>query len=181
MIGSASLKTALTRNLSHSLAFSRSQRAGFNSPFEINDSYAYNLAWKGDFVSAGLFSTFNTVDPQSTGVNPYSDWMSGVNIVYPIFVDVPVVCGDSIALLLSSRYDMRDNGSFDASELTLVDPEWQANYRTWTSRIGFSFPFIWSDITFATYVEHVDRASDDPQLAYTRDLFEATFSFRHEF
>jgi hypothetical protein len=179
MTASLSLQTQMSKRLAHALTFSRAQQAGFNSPFEIYSSYGYNLTWKGDLTSAGVFSRLNTVDPQSMTVSKYSDWNSGINVSHPMYVDLPLICGNYITLLLSSGYDVRSNESVGTEEPTEV--EWTGDYSTWVSRIGTSFPFVWDQISCSTYVEHIQRMSDVSDLAYKRDIFEITFTYSHEF
>ena len=183
MTASLSLQTQLSKSLAHVISYGRSQRAGFNSPFEIFSSYSYALAWKGELTSAGLFSGLSTVDPQSLTVSSYSDWQSGVNVSYPVYVNLPFVIGEEfgqyVRLSLSSTYDLRDNGDPPSGEA--AEPEWSDNYTTWISRIGSSFPFIWADILFAAYVEHVERGSDNTQLAYRRDILAITLTYTHQF
>jgi len=165
------------------LSFSRSQKAGFNSPFEIYDSFGYNLTWKGEMDSASLVSTLSSVDPQVDNVNQYTDWYSGISITHTIYVDLPLVYkehyGNYITLILSSTYDVRDNGGLAGAALR--DPEWEGRYATWVSKIGTSFPLIWDPLSFSTSLEHIERTSDIPDLAYDRDIFEAKLTYSHKF
>ena len=183
VVGGISFQTQLSKSLSQSLSFARSQQAGFNTSFERDDSFAYNLTWKGELTQASLFSTLSTVDPLSTNVNKYSDWSSGVSVAYPVYLGLPLIYGEDngqyVTLHLSSSYDMRDNGVL--SPTVSQEPEWQNNYSTWISTIGASAPFIAADLTLSADVQHIARISDNTQLAYTREIFEVTVTYTHQF
>jgi hypothetical protein len=179
MIGALSLETRLSETMSHGINFSRSQRAGFNSAFEVYDSYGYHWNWKGDLNSAGLFSQYGTVDPGSEqeGVNGYSDWTTGANFSLPFYVGWAMT--DYITLNLSGTYSVRINDAGLAADADEV--EWNEDYSTWVGRVGTSFPFFFRDLAFSAFYEHMERMSDSDLLPYTRDTVEGSLRYTHAF
>jgi hypothetical protein len=168
--GGISMTTRLRRDLKHTLSYGRSLTRGFESAFETTDRYSYRINWTGKATSASLYTGVRVVDPSSRTVNEYSDWVSGASVSYPI---IP-----AIRLQLSSIYSVRDNKvRFDGGE---VDPEFEADYETWTSRIGTSFA-VTRSIDFTAYAQHAERDSDAADLAYTQDLVGATFTYNYKF
>ncbi|MDD4869303.1 MAG: hypothetical protein PHR77_01990 [Kiritimatiellae bacterium] len=171
VIGSISIKTKMDRNLEHEIGYARSQPAGFNSPFEINDKYRYQLNWKNqDMLSASLFSEYNMSSPSSEWMGEYTDWISGINASYPVT--------SIIALNFSTVYSIRENN--DSAEEESTDIEWKNNYTTWSSQIGTSFA-VTKELGFSTYIQHIERSSDSVTLEYSRDIFVATFTYTHQF
>lgn len=188
MVGNLGVQTKLSKQFSHSLQVSRSQQGGFESSLEISDTYGYNLAWNGDAASANLFSTLNKMDPQSTTINGYSDWMSGVGMKYPLT--------RVIALGLSSTYTVRKNDSRAAAQggtvlpvSGVIDPvtlESSNDYNTWVSRVDTGFE-VWRSagkdaaLNFNIYAEHADRDSKARELDYKRDVFGADLMLTKKF
>jgi hypothetical protein len=170
MIGQASLKTQLSRQLAHSFVASRNQRSGFSSDFEIDNSYQYRLEWKGEDVSSSLYSTLLDVTPNKTSVGEYSDWTSGIN------VSIPLVRG--VTLLMSSEYDVRVNKNTGAADS--IQPELKNDYTTWTSQVGTTIALTRS-LSFSTAVQHVERASDSKSLSYQMNIFSADLMYTHGF
>lgn len=168
MTAYASLQTRFSREILQSFAYTRGQRGGFSSAFEIFGNYKYKIGWKGELASAALYSGINFVEPGRRSMNEYSDWTSGLNVSYPL---VPY-----ITLLLSTTYSVREN---KGAVLAGVDEEWRADYNTWSSRIGTSFSLM-RDIKFSTNFQHAERESDSENLDYERDIFSAVFTYSHK-
>jgi hypothetical protein len=171
-VGQADVSTMFTPNLSQVLFASRTQKAGFNSPFEINGSYGYSLQWGADGFKASLKSTMAIVDPNGReNVNGYSDWATELSLTVPLVQDF-------MSLELSSRYTERVN---EKTETKTGSAEWHSDYSTWVHRAGTSF-LVCDEVTFSTAYTRMDRKSDDDErLAYSRDVFEATLTYSHEF
>jgi len=173
VVGEVALRTHLRHDLSHSVNYFRRLRGGFNSAFELVDAYNYRIDWKGKATTASLYTGLSVVEP-SAG-NKYSDWHSGIDISYPL---VPY-----IALLLSSKYTVRENHGIvvtttDAEEE--IEVEWQDDYNTWVSQIGTSFS-VTRRIKFYSSVQHIERESDSSNLEYERDIFLAMFTYTRQF
>jgi len=180
VVGSLRLKTILTRELSQTMEVSRSRTAGFNSPFEIQDTASYGLEWKGEATSLRLSTALTRVDPGWKGVSSYSDWTTALDLAQPVYVGLSFL--DTVTLVLTSRYSVRNNGEVpEGVALEALDPEWVEEYRTWTTRLGASFPFFFQDCSFSAYAEHTERTSDSGLLDYTRDTVEVTVVYSHQF
>jgi len=192
IIGRVELITQLRKDLAHRLLYERLLARGFLSHFEIIDSYGYRLEWAGVRTAVGAQSTMSIVRPVGGNVGEYRNWVSGVNVVYHLtqFID----------LNGSSTYSVRYNRVGALDEDAAVDPEADiveeaadvgdvsptideelvSDYATWVSRLGTAFGLT-EKITFETYVQHTERISENENLAYERDIFEARLVFRHEF
>lgn len=167
--GFASMKTQMRRDLRHELSYRRGLRGGFQSAFEVYDRYRYQIWWDGQATKMNAYSELSHVYPSSDQVSDYSDWASGLGVSYPLV--------QYITLFGNSIYTVRQNKGAvgaDAPEETRYD------YTTWVSRVGTSFG-IARDVSFSTYFEHAVRSSDSDNLTYTRDTFEATLAYRHQF
>jgi hypothetical protein len=152
------------------LGASKSLPSGFTSAFEEQGRYWYDYQWQGDLSRFGFRSEYLDSSPSGEGLGGYSDWRNEARIGHMIMREVEAE--------LSTSYTMRRNDT--VSGLDDQDPTLTNDYETWTIRLGTSFPVARST-TFTTYVEHVERFSDNSQLAFSRDTFEAYFTFRHEF
>lgn len=172
VIGGVSLQTQLSRDMSHALSYSRSQRNGFNTTFEVVDSLRYAFTWKGDFTSVVLSSQNDSVVPNAGAVNAYSSWRNAVAVSRELT--------KFMTLNLTSTYDMRQNKAIDIAGVAGADVEWQNNYDTWLTRLGTSFG-IMKELDFTTYIQHVERISDAPELDYKRDMVAMMFMYRHQF
>lgn len=165
------LSTQLREDLSHRLGYSRRVRTGYKAAFETLDSYDYRLRWDGDATKASLYSKLNVVEPSSVGVREYDDWTSGVTVDYPLV--------RYITLHMLSAYTVRRNRGTVLDEAD-VPTEELFDHTTWRSRIGTSFRLTRS-VTFNTYVQRVKRESDSDDLAFVRNIFEATLKYSHQF
>jgi len=171
MVGSLSIETELSRSLKHRLEYSRSMTAGFNSPYMLSDTVGYHLNWTSDeLITAGLFSQYSKVSTGDARYGEYTDWNSGVNVALPVT--------SIVTLTFDTTYSIRENNNISDSLMT--DVEMRNNYNTWTSRIGTSFA-ITREVVFSTYLQHIERSSDYSQLAYSRDVFVAMFTYTHRF
>ncbi|MBL7115799.1 MAG: hypothetical protein ISS35_08535 [Kiritimatiellae bacterium] len=163
------LETQLSKTLRHSLGYARDIREGYNSSYEIYDLYSYRLNWQGEISSASFFSRYSDVESSGATDWPYTSWGNGATLSYPIL--------DWLTLNASTVYTIREN---KAEFENVDDPENSSNYDKWDSRIGTDFR-IHKEMTFSTYFAHYERISDDEELEFTRDTFEAYVSYHHQF
>ncbi len=179
MIGEVGVGTELGRNLKQDVSASRSQQAGFNSGFEVHDTYSYSLGWAGEMVAANAHTRYSQVDPNGTDVNGYSDWTSGVNVSWPMFLRY-------LIFKAYTTYEVRGNDPMtvpaetDATSDVALVAEQNNDYQTWTSGLGASMA-IMKDLKAATDFQHIERFSDAQDLAYTRDVFSVTLTYRYIF
>jgi len=170
LIGSAVLRTQLTKQWSHQLSASRSVREGFLTSAEIQDRYRYLLQWDGEVANAQAYIQSSDVEVNATDLPDYDSWTSGASLGYPLT--------DVITLKMNTAYSVRDNSRIDTDEA--LDPELTGKYATWISQIGTGLQLT-KKITFNTYYQHVWREGDSDELDYERDVFAANFMFKHEF
>ena len=172
LVGFIELTTELTTRLSHTLSYQRAMSPGFlTGSLEFADRYGYRLDWKGDRLSSELFSNFVVYKP--VGVIEYGeywDWSSGIRAQY--------ILTRYVTLDGSSVYSLRDN-RFDAAGLD-IDAELVSDYSTWVNRLGTTVNLT-RELFFDTYVQNVERFSDNADLAYARFTFYAGLTYRHEF
>jgi len=166
--GSVALTTQLRRDLAHKIGFSRGIRGGFSSAFETYDRYSYHLRWGGDATTAEAYTEYTDVENSDLD-SDYTSWVSGLILSYPLV--------ENIRLRLSTAYNIRENSG---DVLEDADPQDVNNYETWTTRLSSSFELT-KKIDFTTYFQHVERTSDDDQLAYKRDIVAANLRFSHQF
>lgn len=172
VVGELELETELSRGLSHSIYYTRRIRDGFNTSFEVADSYGYRVSWVRDTLKADAYTSFSRAQPSNLALGDYDTWRSGIDASYPLT--------RYIRLVGSTDYSRRGaRGSTPQLDPDL-DPELLYDYNTWVSRIGTSFALT-KKIGFSTYYQHIKRDSDSEDLAYTRDIFAATCSFSHQF
>lgn len=170
LTGFAELTTDLRKDLSHTFDYRHGLRTGFSSDYELFTSYGYRINWRGALESASFFTRVTEVEPSSSTFGSYRDWMTGIEGRYPLT--------RYATLIASSTYDVR--GNTGGTQQAGVDPELQSDYDTWWSRIGTSF-LVTKSIDFLTYYEHVERMSKASELAYSRNIIEAVFTYRHQF
>ncbi len=162
------LETELRRDLSHSLSGAHGLRTGYNTAAETFDELQYRIRWSGERTGVEAFTAYRITDPSRSTLNSYTDWTSGVALSREL--------RPYLTLSASTRYAVRDN---EETANTDLDPEYRADYETWASRLGLTTRLA-DELSLLTYVEHVERYSDDPDLEYTRDVLAALLTYRHE-
>ncbi len=167
----ANVKTYMREDLWHSLQYSSSVETGYRSAFEFVDSLEYRLEWHGQATTATFLSEYRAVEPDKSVFSSYNDWINQLDVYYPLT--------RVIELHGMVSYDVRENASPPLNE-DLYLPETVSDYNTWVARIGTDF-HVTKTIEFFTYYTHVSRDSDNEDLVYTRDIFEATFRYTHQF
>lgn len=172
--GSATLRTQLTKDLAHQLGYSRGLRSGFDTAFEEYDQWSYSIDYNRVGAGIRVFSNYETVDTTTdVDSNPYDVWNSGVAVVYPLFS----------FLTLDSSYTYRvvyNNRPEDGPVDDTTPAETQEDYYARVVRIGTALK-IMKEVTFRTYVERYERLSDLNTLEFTRDTFDATLAYSHQF
>lgn len=171
VVGSLRIDRTPNDRVSHAVLVSREQRGGFEAAFENINRLRYEARVKGRLTEVRARTQFRHVDPSYTIYGNYSDWDSELRLIHPLtrFAD----------LVLSIEYLVRDN---DAPEEVgaALDLEDTSDYQTWISRIGTELA-VTRKIKCDVFAQHVDRDSDDAELAYTRDVVAANVSYSHEF
>ncbi|MDA0578760.1 MAG: hypothetical protein O3B24_11765 [Verrucomicrobia bacterium] len=177
--GSATLRTQLTKHLSHEIRYAHGLRSGFDTDFEESDSWGYAVNYTKEGAYVRVYSTYETVDSSDSDTVPYDQWVTGIAMNYPLLS----------YLTLETSYDYRviynGNASSDAvvaedGTVTTPPAESQEDYFTRTARIGTALA-IYKDVIFRTYVQRYERLSDLNELEFTRDTFEATLAYSHQF
>ncbi len=184
LTGFASLTTDLRKDLTHTFDYRRGLRTGFESDYELFSMYGYRIDWRGALESASFFTRVMEVEPSGDNVGSYRDWTTGLNATYALFRIAdrmgafysPLL--RAVDLIGTSTYTVRSNEGVAANGD--AEPELHEDYATWASRLGTSFA-VTKSIGFLVYFEHVERMSEAEQLAYTRDIFEAILTYRHQF
>lgn len=172
IIGELRLRTELTEHLSHELYGSRSLAAGFETDFDVTDTYGYKLDWKGDLASASLTTALEDVQPSGMDVTSYTDWTTTGTYSFPLVHD--------ITMTLTTSYDVRENGATDSSSTADQAVDTTDNYSTWVSKASLSF-YLMKDVTCAVSFEHMNRYSDTPELSYGRDIGAVECTYTHAF
>ena len=169
-VGALSFTTEVSRQARQVIGASQSMSDGFNSGFDIQRRYWYHLDWAGELTRAGFRSDFLDSDPSGENDYRYTDWRNGIELGRYIYREVELV--------LTSEYAIRNNDPVEDTEG--VDPTLQGDYETWVTRLGTRLP-VSRHTHFTTYVEHAERFSDNEDLAFTRDTFEAYLTYTREF
>jgi len=170
--GNATLETMLRKDLTHRLSYSRGLRAGFDTAVEQYDHVSYRLNWQGKVTRATFTSSMSSVDPMLATDIAYRDWANQVQVARDVT--------DWMTVTLTSSYTVRDNLVNASSDLTNAAEEDTSDYSTWVTRIGTDFRLT-KRVTFNTYAEHVERFSDNPDLAYSRETFAAYLTYQQRF
>jgi len=172
-MGSLAMETKLNKRLSHMASIGRSASVGFSSSYDISDFAQYRLSYKNDDVSGSFFSRLQNVTPSREELGTYFDWVSGVDYQMPLT--------KVIALKMLVDYTVRQSSDFTMDVQNEEVPQlWSSDYSTWRARIGTGFN-VTKKIYFDIYYEHIERLSDAAELAYSRDIGAAVFTFSHEF
>ncbi|OVE73483.1 hypothetical protein BVX94_03830 [bacterium B17] len=172
VIGSFSLNTKMSEELSHMLGYSREMDGGFNTAFEIIDKAMYKIDWKTDRASVSVYTDYDSVDPRSDTYSDYTDWTSGLKWSYKM--------SDYLALGYKISYSIRDNAELSTTTVEELDESLTQDYSTLDNRLKLTMA-VTENIDFVTYVEHEDRSSDSPDLDYDRFTGGAVFTYKHQF
>ena len=172
MIGSFSLVSKLTDHLSHSIGVSRSQRAGFNAGMEVVTAYNYGLNWNNDLWQFGLLSSYQVVETRLSRVSNYRDWVNQLTATRALTQD--------LTLMVATAYALRYNAPLQTGENGADAPLIANDYDTWASNVGLTYTMT-ARLTAYTYVEHLARFSDSPDLQLTRDTVGVNLVYRYDF
>jgi len=173
IIGNVGIQTRLNDSTSHGLSFTRQQRSGFMSGFEVVDAYRYQIQWADPESWAVGFSTvYETVTPRMVKAASYSDWMNQISASRPLAPD--------LTLTLASAYTMRMNGQVKTGDIGSDSLFLSNDYDTWATTVGL-IKTLTKRLTLYMYAEHLDRLSSNPQLAGTRDTVGMTLGYYNDF
>ncbi len=170
MIGALSLETQLFKHLGHSLSVNRSLRTGFDSSVETVDTASYRLQGNTDLATWTFSSHYSVVAPSRDEVNGYADWVNQLEGTWPLT--------GFLILRAMTRYAMRENEPVRPG--VTVDPEWEADYATWVTRLGTGFN-LFKELTCTVYAQHVERYSSSDLLRYQRDIIGLDLVYSHTF
>lgn len=179
VVGSAGLKTQLSKHVSHGLSVNRTQSGGFRTALEIDTSVSYTISWASEWLTAGAFATYSKNEPRLTDLPGYSAVTYGLSAKHPLTKRVD--------LLGSTSYDTRYSDSPSTvstnSPVTaslLEDPTLTTDYSTWVSSLGLAFQ-LFKEVSLSLSAEHAERFSDNDSIAFTRDTFWALMTYTHQF
>jgi len=173
VIGNLGLQTRLTDSVSHGMSYSRQQRAGFMSGFEVVDSLGYHIQWADpESWAVGFSTTYSTVKTKLAAASSYSDWMNQISASRPLAPD--------LVLTLASAYTARMNGQTQAGDIGADNIFINNDYDTWASTAGL-IKTLTERLKLYAYVEHLARLSPNPQLAGTRDTVGLTLGYFNDF
>lgn len=163
------LQTRLRPNLRHGVSYARGLRGGYEWSLEGFDQLKYEMRWNGEFSKWNLYTRWQTRDPNSTNVNDYTDWTSGVQC------EVAVL--PAVSLVGSVRYSERSND--DDQPVAFRSPELTSDYETWAYKAG-PVVRLTDELKFEVFGEYIERDGDNDDLDYTRTIVSALLTYRHE-
>lgn len=173
VIGGIGLQTRLTETLSHGIAYSRYQRAGFMAGFEITDALRYNIQWTDlETWTIGFASAYETITPALANAAAYSDWANQISASRPLT--------RRLVLTLASAYVIRMNSTPAAGELGDGELFLSNDYDTWATTVGL-IQTLTNRLKLYTYAEHLERISSNELLAGTRDTVGMTLGYYYDF
>ncbi len=172
VVGYARLDSQLAERLSHGIELNRSQIGGFDSGVELQNVARYELKWANPDLSVGFTTWYRDVEPRLTTATPYTDWSSQLNLSKPLT--------RLLTLHASTAYGVRDNGEATGAAPYGDDPFLADDYQTWLTTVGLTHTLA-QNLTLSAYVTHTERFSDNPNLAFTRDAFQVTAVYTHDF
>jgi hypothetical protein len=172
VIGAISISSRLTDRLSHSIGYSRQQRAGFLAGLEVVDAINYGVSWANDLWAVGFLSSYQTVETRLSSASNYRDWVNQLSATRALSPD--------LTLTLATAYSVRDN---DVAQTNMVEEEsimLDNDYDTWASNIGLTYRLT-AHLMSYVYANHTVRYSEASELEFTRDTIGATLVYRYDF
>jgi hypothetical protein len=173
----ASLDQDLDRDRWQRLYARRVMEEDFEGGVNLTDTFGYRYEWSGIRLPGRFSTDYAIVDPQDDTRNGYSNWSTRLHVRSQITRVVP--------LHLSADYSMRFNNDDQSSvrstqDETIDDIQSGADYQTLSlvARTGLR---ISQKINFWAYAQHLQRTSDDPRLAYTRETYGLQLTWSHDF
>lgn len=159
--------------LTHELEASRTVNEGFDTAYQTVDRYRYRMGWQGVALNAGLSAERIEVDPSSPDVSEYTDTRYIADASYPL---------TSFARLQGATgYTLRRNRSMADRDGAQPQPaDRSTDYETFFWRLGTNFN-VTRRIVFDTWYQYNERFSDREDMEFTRDTFQAMFTFSHRF
>ena len=173
VIGNIGLQTRLNDTTSHGISYTRYQRAGFMSGFEVVDAIGYQIQWADpESWVVGFATSYETVEPRLVSEAPYSDWLNQISASRPLTHD--------LFLTMASAYSLRMNGQVTEGDIGSDDLFLTNDYDTWASTVGL-IKTLTDRLKLYVYVEHLERLSANASLAGTRDTVGLTLGYYNDF
>ena len=173
VIGRVGLQTRLTESLSHGISYSREQRAGFLTGFEVVDSIRYNIQWADPASwTVGFVTAYERITTRLANASSYDDWFNQLSASRPLTRD--------LVLTLATSYTLRMNGQARSGELGSDSLFITNDYDTWVSTVGL-VQTLTDHLKLYAYVEHLERISPEQRLAGTRDTVGMTLGYYNDF
>ncbi len=169
LVGEASLRTQLNKQLSHQLFYRKELREGYLWVDELVDTYGYTLDWAGELASAQLFTRKSIVDISREDWPDYEDWSTGGSVNYPL-TRIIILHGSSV-------YSIRENEVLVAP---LDDPGFNGEYTTWVTELGTAFQLT-KKLRTDAYYQHIERNGDDERNDFERDVVGVNLTYSHTF
>jgi hypothetical protein len=173
--GGIGLEHEISESKSQKITYQRRQTEGFSGGVDVSDTISYNYSWSGERFPGAFSTRYATLDPQEATRSGYSDWTTRLQLGHQLT--------RLLRLTFLTSYAQRKtdaSASAAAAATAAGTQDATSDYDTWTVRLGGSMPLT-KKTAFSTYVEHVDRMSDNENLAYTRDVIAATITWSHDF
>lgn len=151
------------------LSWQRRLSEAFDGGMDVSDTFGYQYRWSGSRVPGAFSTTYAIYDPKDRDRNGYTDWTTRLNVRYPLtrLMDLSLV----------ASYGIRRNDTPTRDDEL---PDISSDYETLT--LSASTGFRVTDKTmFSAYATHVERTSDNRDLAYTRDTVGVTLKWSHQF
>lgn len=173
VIGGVGVQTRLTDFLSHSLGYSRSQRAGFQAGAELADSIRYHIQWANpETWSIGFSTAYEVVTPQLARAGGYSDWANQLSVARSLT--------HSLSATITTAYVARMNDAPPPDAVAGGDLFLSSDYDTWATTVGL-VKTLTDRLKLYTYAEHLERLSSNAELAGTRDTVGMTIGYYYDF
>lgn len=164
------LMNDLPGDRSQEFGYSRSLSESFEGGVDIMDVLSYSYRWSRSVLPGSFSTTYVSSDPQDGGRSDYADWTSRLDLRYRLTRKIRLNFALSYAMRMNDDVGVDDEGN----------PELSNDYETLTATLGTSFRLTRKS-SFSAYASHVDRTSDNADLAYTRDMVGFDVVWAHQF
>jgi hypothetical protein len=169
--GGFGLGHAISESKGQRVTYLRTQAEAFSGGIDVNDTLAYVFDWREGLFPGSLSTRYSAITPEDEDRNGYSDWATSLRLQHQLT--------RIIRLAFSTTYSVRSNDGV-SEELVAEAPDINDDYETLSLRLGSSMRLT-KKTNFSAYAEHVDRTSDNEDLAYTRDIIGAALTWSHKF
>ncbi len=160
----------ISEEKSQKIGYQRTLSESFAGGLDIQDSVDYSLSWEGGLFPGSISTRYSIFSPQDSGRSGYSDWSTALLLRNQLT--------RLILLTFRTSYSIRSNDA--VAEIDPDAPDVSSDYETFTVRLGTSMR-VTEKTSLNVYAEHADRTSENPDLAYTRDVIAAILTWSHKF